>query len=156
MVYRTCGKKGDHWTSRCPHKDLAPSPESFIDKPPDTVVHSGGTKGAYVPPSMKGGVERPTGSDMRRRNEETLSELLTSLKTLVNLICLSFSEVLDQGAVFMSPLIRRRGKHWHAYPTIQSLKGLFRFSFRLIISTEIETTINARFQIRSRITIGRE
>lgn len=70
MVCRTCGKKGDHWTSRCPYKDLAPPPESFIDKPPDTVVHSGGTKAAYVPPSMRGGAERPAGSDMRRRNEE--------------------------------------------------------------------------------------
>ncbi|KAI3508540.1 hypothetical protein L1887_23548 [Cichorium endivia] len=70
MVCRTCGKKGDHWTSRCPYKDLAPPPESFIDKPPDTVVHSSGTKAAYVPPSMRGGAERPAGSDMRRRNEE--------------------------------------------------------------------------------------
>ncbi|KAI3721040.1 hypothetical protein L2E82_32043 [Cichorium intybus] len=73
--------------------DLAPSPESFIDKPPNTVVHSGGTKGAYVPPSMRGGAERPAGSDMRRRNEETLSELLTSLKTLANLICLAFKNI---------------------------------------------------------------
>lgn len=72
MVCRTCGKKGDHWTSRCPYKDLAPSPESFIDKPPgsDAAVPPGGTKGAYVPPSMRAGAERPAGSDMRRRNEE--------------------------------------------------------------------------------------
>jgi translation initiation factor 3 subunit G len=31
---------------------------------------SGATKGAYVPPSMRAGAERTTGSDMRRRNEE--------------------------------------------------------------------------------------
>lgn len=56
MVCRTCGKKGDHWTSRCPYKDLAPSPDSLMDKPPgsDQVVQSGSA----------------TGSDMRRRNEE--------------------------------------------------------------------------------------
>ncbi|PWA99498.1 eukaryotic translation initiation factor 3G1 [Artemisia annua] len=72
MVCRTCGKKGDHWTSRCPYKDLAPSPDSLMDKPPgsDQVVQSGSIKGAYVPPSMRAGAERPAGSDMRRRNEE--------------------------------------------------------------------------------------
>ncbi|XP_059628085.1 uncharacterized protein LOC132270895 [Cornus florida] len=72
MVCRTCGKKGDHWTSRCPYKDLAPQAEAFIDKPPkaEGSVPSGTTKGAYVPPSMRAGAERPAGSDMRRRNEE--------------------------------------------------------------------------------------
>lgn len=70
MVCRTCGKKGDHWTSRCPYKDLAP--QADVDKPPtsDTTMASGTTKGAYVPPSMRAGAERPAGSDMRRRNEE--------------------------------------------------------------------------------------
>ncbi|KAL2931034.1 Eukaryotic translation initiation factor 3 subunit G [Bienertia sinuspersici] len=34
MVCRTCGKKGDHWTSRCPYKDLAQPPERLIHKPP--------------------------------------------------------------------------------------------------------------------------
>uniref|UniRef100_A0A5B7AJ81 Eukaryotic translation initiation factor 3 subunit G n=1 Tax=Davidia involucrata TaxID=16924 RepID=A0A5B7AJ81_DAVIN len=72
MVCRTCGKKGDHWTSRCPYKDLAPPTEAFSDKPPtsETTVAPGATKGAYVPPSMRAGAERPAGSDMRRRNEE--------------------------------------------------------------------------------------
>ncbi|THG16325.1 eukaryotic translation initiation factor 3 subunit G-like [Camellia sinensis] len=74
MVCRTCGKKGDHWTSRCPYKDLAPQPESFVDKPvsSETNATSGTTKGAYVPPSLRAGAERPAGggSDMRRRNEE--------------------------------------------------------------------------------------
>ncbi|KAA8539683.1 hypothetical protein F0562_026375 [Nyssa sinensis] len=72
MVCRTCGKKGDHWTSRCPYKDLAPPTEAFIDKPAasETTVASGTVKGAYVPPSMRAGAERPAGSDMRRRNEE--------------------------------------------------------------------------------------
>ncbi|KAB5538770.1 hypothetical protein DKX38_016303 [Salix brachista] len=73
MVCRTCGKKGDHWTSRCPYKDLAQPPETFIDKPAATetaMAASGATKGAYVPPSMRVGAERIGGSDMRRRNDE--------------------------------------------------------------------------------------
>jgi len=73
MVCRTCGKKGDHWTSRCPYKDLAPPSEGFVDKPAaaDTVAATAGaTKGAYVPPGMRAGAERTTGSDMRRRNDE--------------------------------------------------------------------------------------
>ncbi|KAI8564096.1 hypothetical protein RHMOL_Rhmol03G0155900 [Rhododendron molle] len=75
MVCRTCGKKGDHWTSRCPYKDLAPQSEAFSDKPlasETAAAASGGTttKGAYVPPSLRAGAERPAGSEMRRRNEE--------------------------------------------------------------------------------------
>uniref|UniRef100_A0A6N2LT11 Eukaryotic translation initiation factor 3 subunit G n=1 Tax=Salix viminalis TaxID=40686 RepID=A0A6N2LT11_SALVM len=73
MVCRACGKKGDHWTSRCPYKDLAQPTETFIDKPAATetaMATSGATKGAYVPPSLRAGAERTVGSDMRRRNEE--------------------------------------------------------------------------------------
>ncbi|KAH9626298.1 hypothetical protein KSS87_021867 [Heliosperma pusillum] len=73
MLCRTCGKKGDHWTSRCPYKDLAPQGDVALDKPVTEAGPAGGpsaTKGAYVPPSMRAGAERPAGSDMRRRNEE--------------------------------------------------------------------------------------
>eukprot|EP00257_Ricinus_communis_P019032 XP_015577892.1 eukaryotic translation initiation factor 3 subunit G [Ricinus communis] len=73
MVCRTCGKKGDHWTSRCPYKDLAVSTDTFSDKPPasETATAASGTaKAAYVPPSMRAGAERTSGSDMRRTNEE--------------------------------------------------------------------------------------
>ncbi|XP_077217259.1 uncharacterized protein LOC143851663 [Tasmannia lanceolata] len=71
MVCRTCGKKGDHWTSKCPYKDLAPQAEGFIDKPPtsESAAPSPATKGTYVPPGMRAGAER-TGTEMRRRNEE--------------------------------------------------------------------------------------
>ncbi|THU60596.1 hypothetical protein C4D60_Mb07t14440 [Musa balbisiana] len=65
MVCRTCGKKGDHWTSKCPYKDL-------VDKPPgaEGAASSASTgKGAYVPPSMRAGAER-SGTEMRRRNDE--------------------------------------------------------------------------------------
>ncbi|XP_031094700.1 eukaryotic translation initiation factor 3 subunit G [Ipomoea triloba] len=72
MVCRTCGKKGDHWTSKCPYKDLAVQTDTFVDKPPmsDASMPPGATKGAYVPPSMRSGAERPAGTDMRRRNDE--------------------------------------------------------------------------------------
>ncbi|WOG93962.1 hypothetical protein DCAR_0313252 [Daucus carota subsp. sativus] len=72
MLCRTCGKKGDHWTSRCPYKDLAPQTDAFVDKPPisDVPMPTGATKGTYVPPSLRAGAERPAVPDMRRRNEE--------------------------------------------------------------------------------------
>ncbi|KAE8689599.1 myosin-11-like [Hibiscus syriacus] len=73
MVCRTCGKKGDHWTSKCPYKDLAAPVETFVDKPEASeapVAASGSGKGAYVPPSMRAGAERTALSDMRRRNDE--------------------------------------------------------------------------------------
>ncbi|KAF6160738.1 hypothetical protein GIB67_035939 [Kingdonia uniflora] len=75
MVCRTCGKKGDHWTSRCPYKDLAQPPEFFEDKPPatpsDTAAASVPVKGgAYVPPNKKAGSSSSGGQEMRRRNDE--------------------------------------------------------------------------------------
>lgn len=73
MVCRTCGKKGDHWTSRCPYKDLAPQTEAFVDKPAaseTSAAAAGSGKSTYVPPSMRAGAERTGGSDMRRRNDE--------------------------------------------------------------------------------------
>jgi translation initiation factor 3 subunit G len=72
MVCRTCGKKGDHWTSKCPYKDLAPPTETFSDKPPTSdglPAPGGASKGAYVPPTLRGGADR-TGDSMRRRNDE--------------------------------------------------------------------------------------
>ncbi|OMO61988.1 hypothetical protein CCACVL1_23094 [Corchorus capsularis] len=72
MVCRTCGKKGDHWTSRCPYKDLALPTEGFVDKPAvsETAAAAAGSgKSTYVPPGMRPGAER-TGTDMRRRNDE--------------------------------------------------------------------------------------
>ncbi|KAG4155600.1 hypothetical protein ERO13_D03G121600v2 [Gossypium hirsutum] len=72
MVCRTCGKKGDHWTSRCPYKDLALPAESFVDKPavPETATAAAGSgKNTYVPPGMRAGADR-SGTDMRRRNDE--------------------------------------------------------------------------------------
>jgi translation initiation factor 3 subunit G len=67
MLCRTCGKKGDHWTSKCPYKDLAPAPDT-VDKPPTSDVPP--TKGSYVPPRMRDGAVQDSGHDMRRRNDE--------------------------------------------------------------------------------------
>ncbi|KAJ0263800.1 Eukaryotic translation initiation factor 3 subunit G [Hirschfeldia incana] len=73
MVCRICHKKGDHWTSKCPYKDLAAPSDVFVDKPPtgETSAAPASGKPAYVPPSMRQGADRnATGSDMRRRNDE--------------------------------------------------------------------------------------
>jgi len=68
MVCRTCGKKGDHWTSKCPYKDLASAADNM---PPtsDAAPSSGPSKNTYLPPGKRGGGERP-GTEMRRRNDE--------------------------------------------------------------------------------------
>ncbi|CAL1374168.1 unnamed protein product [Linum trigynum] len=80
MLCRTCGKKGDHWTSRCPYKDLAAQAESsFPDGMKPAASEAAGKEAAakagaaaYVPPSMRANADRSSvvGSDMRRRNEE--------------------------------------------------------------------------------------
>ncbi|VFQ77421.1 unnamed protein product [Cuscuta campestris] len=74
MVCRACGKKGDHWTSKCPYKDLVPQKTvSFLENPPTSDasgVGPGTSKGTYVPPSHRLGADRAAGSDMRRRNDE--------------------------------------------------------------------------------------
>ncbi|KAL8146088.1 hypothetical protein AgCh_004000 [Apium graveolens] len=72
MVCRTCGKKGDHWSARCPYKDLNQPIETFSEKPgtSDVISANGVTKAAYVPPNLRRGAERTSGSDMRRRTEE--------------------------------------------------------------------------------------
>lgn len=73
MLCRTCRQKGDHWTARCPYKDLAPQPEGFSDKP----ASSDGTasslvtnKGTYIPPMRRGTERSCCWSDMKHRNEE--------------------------------------------------------------------------------------
>ncbi|CAL9777253.1 unnamed protein product [Musa acuminata subsp. burmannicoides] len=72
MVCRTCGKKGDHWTAKCPYKDLARPTESLIDNPPgaETAASQSGTgKSTYVPPSMRAGAVRG-GTETKHRNDE--------------------------------------------------------------------------------------
>ncbi|CAM0943641.1 unnamed protein product [Alopecurus aequalis] len=73
MVCRTCGKKGDHWTAKCPYKDLAAVTDGG-DRPPSSDGPSAPgpsvTKGAYVPPRLRPNAPQGDGHDMRRRNDE--------------------------------------------------------------------------------------
>lgn len=79
IVCRTCGKKGDHWTSKCPFKDLAIAKGFSVggEKPPtdDDMGVPGmsagpGGKGSYVPPSMRGGAKGNEGESMRRGRDD--------------------------------------------------------------------------------------
>ena len=57
LVCRICGKKGDHWTTKCPYKDLAAMNTLGLgsEKPPGDDDPSAPSKGGYVPPSMRAG-----------------------------------------------------------------------------------------------------
>ena len=75
MVCRTCGKKGDHWTSKCPYKDLAPQQgDSSADRPPSSEGSASqgvaGRAGTYVPVFRRSGADRSGADVMRRRNDE--------------------------------------------------------------------------------------
>ncbi|XP_050246235.1 uncharacterized protein LOC126694203 [Quercus robur] len=59
MVCRICNTKGVHWTAKCPDRYLA----HHTDDPR-------ANEGAYVPPSLRRGAERPGGSDVRRQSDE--------------------------------------------------------------------------------------
>eukprot|EP00249_Psilotum_nudum_P012189 c23632_g1_i1 orf=407-1291(-) len=81
IVCRTCGKRGEHWTSKCPFKDLVASKGLTLgEKPPldedlpglaasTTGVGSTG-KSSYVPPSMRGGAIRSDGESMKRGRDD--------------------------------------------------------------------------------------
>lgn len=79
IVCRICGKKGDHWTSKCPFKDLMGA-KGFGEKPPDDdgpgmSVSAGSVpaatgKSSYVPPSMRAGAGKGEGEGMRRGRDE--------------------------------------------------------------------------------------
>lgn len=69
LVCRICGKKGDHWTTKCPYKDLA----AMGDKPPGSDGPGGdkaGGSAGYVPPSKRAGASASEGDSMNRRREE--------------------------------------------------------------------------------------
>lgn len=75
MVCRTCGKKGDHWTSKCPYKDLAPPTDDKIVPPAEVTAGGAGApagRSTYVPPSLRAGATTSDrgGDTMRRRNDE--------------------------------------------------------------------------------------
>ncbi|KNA03373.1 hypothetical protein SOVF_209820 [Spinacia oleracea] len=132
MVCRTCGKKGNHWTAMCPYKDLAQPPESFADKPPTdgpATASTTGSKGAYVPPSLRAGAER-TPTDMKRRNEEN-SVRVTNLSE-------------DTREADLHELFRTFGQITRVYVAIDQKTGLTRgFGFvNFAIREEAERAIN--------------
>ncbi|CAI5948446.1 unnamed protein product [Closterium sp. NIES-65] len=71
MVCRICGKKGDHWTSKCPFKDLAAARglavgEKFDEDgaAPSAAAGAPSGKTSYVPPSLRaGGAASRAGED---------------------------------------------------------------------------------------------
>ena len=64
MVCRSCGKKGDHWTARCPLKELAQTPEPDAEKGDKATAVADKASTKYVPPRQREGAE------MRHRNDE--------------------------------------------------------------------------------------
>jgi len=76
LVCRICGKKGDHWTSKCPYKDLAASKGLTVGEKLDDGGGSGDARksaaGGYVPPSMRAGAKggESMGDSMRRPRDE--------------------------------------------------------------------------------------
>jgi translation initiation factor 3 subunit G len=65
MTCRACGKTGEHWTARCPYKNLIP--ETTDNNAPTSDIPG---RRSYVPPSKRTGVETGVRSDTRRQNEE--------------------------------------------------------------------------------------
>lgn len=65
IVCRTCGKEGDHWTSKCPFKnrlqDLPEAPPQGPDSAGDSL--RGRSAGGYVPPALRAGGSRVGDSD---------------------------------------------------------------------------------------------
>ncbi|KAE8816647.1 Eukaryotic translation initiation factor 3 subunit G [Hordeum vulgare] len=70
MVCRSCGKKGDHWTAKCPYKELVDT----LDRPPTSdgpAALNDPAKVSYVHPRRRtDAVYHDGGHDMRRRNDE--------------------------------------------------------------------------------------
>ncbi|XWS43756.1 hypothetical protein CRYUN_Cryun16bG0131300 [Craigia yunnanensis] len=82
LMCRTCGKKSDHCTARCPYKDLAPQSEPLNYERPSSAdgaaASSKANSSTYVPPSMREGAKKSIGTDMRRSNEKN-SIIITNL-----------------------------------------------------------------------------
>eukprot|EP00271_Cylindrocystis_brebissonii_P012122 TRINITY_DN30231_c0_g1_i1.p1 TRINITY_DN30231_c0_g1~~TRINITY_DN30231_c0_g1_i1.p1 ORF type:complete len:293 (+),score=63.52 TRINITY_DN30231_c0_g1_i1:202-1080(+) len=88
IVCRICGKKGEHWTSKCPFKDLAAAKGLAVgEKLPDDDTPGGGLsssastgKSSYVPPSMRAGAGgKGEGESMRQRGRDDNSIRVTNL-----------------------------------------------------------------------------
>ncbi|XP_062203351.1 uncharacterized protein LOC133905550 isoform X2 [Phragmites australis] len=79
MACRTCYKKGDHWTSKCPYRAL--QAKSFVGKPPTANGPSapgGAVKRAYPPPVIKKAADR-IGDDVKRIMYDDRTVCVTNL-----------------------------------------------------------------------------
>eukprot|EP00245_Coleochaete_scutata_P001589 TRINITY_DN1196_c0_g1_i1.p1 TRINITY_DN1196_c0_g1~~TRINITY_DN1196_c0_g1_i1.p1 ORF type:complete len:293 (-),score=65.45 TRINITY_DN1196_c0_g1_i1:434-1312(-) len=88
IVCRICGKKGDHWTSKCPYRDIAKDIKGFAigekapeEGDPDRPLPAAGTSGksSYIPPSLRSGATRSEGDSMRQRGRDDNSIRVTNL-----------------------------------------------------------------------------
>ncbi|KAF7061138.1 hypothetical protein CFC21_067860 [Triticum aestivum] len=85
MVCRTCGKKDDHSTSKCPYKDLAP-PADTLDRPPRSTsdgpaASSGPAKSSYVAPRLRiGAFHTDAGHDMSAQEQRELRPCYQSVR----------------------------------------------------------------------------
>jgi len=70
LVCRTCGKKGDHWTSKCPYKDLANDGSKPPEEEPTGMPRR--TAGGYVPPSMREGATGSGATMLNRRDDNSI------------------------------------------------------------------------------------
>lgn len=52
--------KGDHWSAKCPHKDLLQDKVSSEPAAKDVQLNNQGSSGAYKPPSMRAGASSST------------------------------------------------------------------------------------------------
>jgi translation initiation factor 3 subunit G len=73
LVCRICGKRGDHWTSKCPYRSLAASKGITVGESPDNDSAGGlpskPSSGGYVPPSQRPGA-KVEGESMYKRRED--------------------------------------------------------------------------------------
>ncbi len=82
LVCRICGKKGDHWTSKCPYKDLAASKGMTVGEKLDDGGSGDARKsaaGGYVPPSMRAGAKGESMGDSMRKPRDENSIRVTNL-----------------------------------------------------------------------------
>ncbi|KAK2407120.1 eukaryotic translation initiation factor 3 subunit G [Trifolium repens] len=76
MQCRICLKKGEHWTAKCPLKDISQPPEVFVDNDMPVISNgSGSNPGKYVPPSKKPGADKTRVPQQKDENSVRVTNL---------------------------------------------------------------------------------
>jgi translation initiation factor 3 subunit G len=75
MQCRICLKKGEHWTAKCPLKDISQPPEVFVDDKPVILNGSGSNTGKYVPPGKQPGADKTGVSRPKDENSVRVTNL---------------------------------------------------------------------------------